>query len=117
MKNKIIFNFVKFVAIKKGLTTNFFDPSLLLLFLNPGSEIRDQEWVKIRIPDPQHCFVQYRTYLLLKIFAYEICKASILLFLKYYTVYLSFRKSRLHEQRGPFEPFERKAGICAIFSP
>jgi hypothetical protein len=36
-KNKIIFNFVTFVATKKGLTTNFFHPSLLLLFLDPGS--------------------------------------------------------------------------------
>jgi hypothetical protein len=58
LKNKIIFNFVKFVATKKGLTTNFFHPSLLLLFWiwdprsglgknqNPGS--------RINIPDPQH---------------------------------------------------------------
>ncbi len=46
LKNKIIFSFVKFVAIKKGLTTNFFRPSLLLLFLDLGSEIRDPEWVK-----------------------------------------------------------------------
>jgi hypothetical protein len=36
-KHKIINNFVKFVATKKGLTTNFFHPSLLLLFLDPGS--------------------------------------------------------------------------------
>ncbi len=33
------------------MTTNFFDPSLLLLFLDPGSEIRDPEWLKIRIRD------------------------------------------------------------------
>jgi hypothetical protein len=31
------------------MTTNFFHPSLLLLFLDPGSEIRDSGWVKIRI--------------------------------------------------------------------
>jgi hypothetical protein len=37
---------VKFVATKKGLTTDFFHSSLLLLFLDPGSEIRDPEWVK-----------------------------------------------------------------------
>jgi hypothetical protein len=37
LENKIIYNFVKFVATKKGLTTNFFHPSLLLLFLDPGS--------------------------------------------------------------------------------
>jgi hypothetical protein len=34
------------------MTTNFFHPSLLLLFLDPGSEIRDPGWVKIRIRDP-----------------------------------------------------------------
>jgi hypothetical protein len=57
-KNKIIFNFVKFVATIKGMTTNFFHPSLLMLFLDPGSEIRDPGseirdpgWVKIRIWD------------------------------------------------------------------
>jgi hypothetical protein len=36
---------------KKGLTTNFFHPSLLLLFLDLGSEIRDPEWVEIRFRD------------------------------------------------------------------
>jgi hypothetical protein len=35
-KNNIIFNFVKFMATKKGMTNNFFHPSLLLLFLDPG---------------------------------------------------------------------------------
>ncbi len=44
-KNKIIYNFVKFVAPKIG-TTNFFHPSLLLRFLDPGSGIRDPGWVK-----------------------------------------------------------------------
>ncbi len=39
------------MATKKGLTINFFHPSLLLLFLDPGSEIRDPERVKIRIRD------------------------------------------------------------------
>jgi hypothetical protein len=33
------------------MTTIFFHPSLLLLFLDPGSEIRDPGWVKIRIRD------------------------------------------------------------------
>jgi hypothetical protein len=47
-KNKIIFDFVKFVASKKGMI-NFFNPSLFLLFLDPGSEIRDG--LKIRIRD------------------------------------------------------------------
>jgi hypothetical protein len=45
-KNKIIYSFVKFVDTKKGRTTNFFHPSLLLLFW-----IRDPGWVKIRIRD------------------------------------------------------------------
>jgi hypothetical protein len=34
------------------MTKFFFHPSLLLLFLDPGSEIRDPGWVKIRIRDP-----------------------------------------------------------------
>ncbi len=39
LKNKIIFNFVKFVATKKGLTTNFYSPlSFVAVF---GSGIRD----------------------------------------------------------------------------
>ncbi len=49
---KIIYNFVIFVATKKGITTNFFLP----LFFVPvfGSGIRDpgSGWVKIRIRDP-----------------------------------------------------------------
>ena len=40
-KNKIIFNFVKFVATKKGMTTNFFAPLSFVLSLDPGSEIQD----------------------------------------------------------------------------
>ncbi len=40
-KNKIIFYYVKFMATKKSMTTNFFHPSLLLLFLDPRSEIRE----------------------------------------------------------------------------
>ena len=39
LKNKIIFNFVKFVATKKGMTTNFFSP--LSFFAVFGSWIRD----------------------------------------------------------------------------
>jgi hypothetical protein len=51
-QNKIIFNYVKFVATKKvGMTKKNFHPSLLLLFLDPGSEIRDPGWAKIRIRD------------------------------------------------------------------
>jgi hypothetical protein len=54
----IIFNFVIFVATKKGRTTNFFHPSLLLLFLDPRSGIdKNQDpGSGINIPDPQHCF-------------------------------------------------------------
>jgi hypothetical protein len=38
------------------MTTNFFHPSLLLRFLDPG-------WVKIRIRDnPQHCTEHCDTY-------------------------------------------------------
>jgi hypothetical protein len=40
LKNKTIFNFVKFVATKKGFTTNFFSPlSFVAVF---GSGIRDK---------------------------------------------------------------------------
>jgi hypothetical protein len=35
-KYKISYNFVIFVATKKGKTTNFIPPSLLFLFLDPG---------------------------------------------------------------------------------
>ncbi len=50
-RNKIIYDFVKFVAIKKGLTRNFFSPLSLVTVLDPGSGIRDPGWVKIRIRD------------------------------------------------------------------
>jgi hypothetical protein len=42
------------MAPKKGLTNIFFHPSLLLLFLDPGSGMgknQDPGWVKIRIRD------------------------------------------------------------------
>jgi hypothetical protein len=46
-KNKIISSFVKFIATKKCMTTNFFPPlSFIAVF---GSEIRDPGWAKIRI--------------------------------------------------------------------
>jgi hypothetical protein len=53
-----MYNFVKFVATKKGITTNF-----LFLFWDPGSGIRDpgsgmgknqDPGSGINIPDPQH---------------------------------------------------------------
>jgi hypothetical protein len=61
---------MKFVAAYKGMTTNCFLPLFLLLFLDPGSEIRDpgseirdpgsgmgknqDPGSGINIPDPQH---------------------------------------------------------------
>ncbi len=55
-KTKTMYSFVKFVATLKGMTSNFFYPSLLLLFLDPGSEIRDGYKLGsgINIPDPPH---------------------------------------------------------------
>jgi hypothetical protein len=48
-KNKIIYNFVQFVATKRGLTKKIFSPlSSVAVF---GSEIRDPGWIKIRIRD------------------------------------------------------------------
>jgi len=54
-KNKIIFNFVIFLATIKGRTTNFFHPSLWLLFLDPESEIREGQKTGsgINISDPR----------------------------------------------------------------
>jgi hypothetical protein len=59
------FNFVKFVATKKGMTTNFCSP---LSFVEAfGSGIQDPGWVKnqnpgsgINIPDPQHWDIRSR---------------------------------------------------------
>ncbi len=45
-KNKIIYNFVKYVATKEDMTTNF-TPLFCCCFW-----IRDPGWVKIRIRDP-----------------------------------------------------------------
>jgi hypothetical protein len=48
-----MFNFVKFMAPKKRYENKFFfHLCLSLLFLDPGSEIPDPGWVKIRILDP-----------------------------------------------------------------
>jgi hypothetical protein len=53
-KHKIIFSFVTFVATKKGMTTKFFTPPLLLLLLDPGSVIRDGKksgsWIRDKHP-------------------------------------------------------------------
>jgi hypothetical protein len=60
-KNEKFYNFIKFVATKKGMTTNFFSPlSFVVVF---GSGIRDpgsgmgknqDPGSGINIPDPQH---------------------------------------------------------------
>jgi hypothetical protein len=55
-RNKIIFNFVKFVATKKGLTTNFFSPLSFVAVFRSG--IRDPG-SGINIPDPQHSYFPY----------------------------------------------------------
>ncbi len=52
IKSKIIFNPVKFMAPEKDKTTNLFTPPLLLLLLDPGSEIDS----KIKIRDKQPVF-------------------------------------------------------------
>ncbi len=57
------FQFCEICGYKKGVTTDFFTP-LLLLFLDQGFEIRDPRsglgkksgsGIRINIPDPQHC--------------------------------------------------------------
>jgi hypothetical protein len=69
LKNKIILNYVKFVATKKGLTTNFFSPLSFVAvfgsvadpdpgsvaFLTPRSGIRNRFFPDpgSRIPDPK----------------------------------------------------------------
>jgi hypothetical protein len=55
-KTKLIISFVKFVATKKGMKTNFLHPSLLLLFCDPGfgMDKNQDPGCGINIPDPQH---------------------------------------------------------------
>ncbi len=48
----ILWKLAQIFFTKRGLTTNFFHPSLLLLFLDPRSGIRDPEWENITIRDP-----------------------------------------------------------------
>ncbi len=50
-QNKMILNFFDISGYKKRYN-KFVHPSLLLLFLDPGSEIRDPGWTKNRIRDP-----------------------------------------------------------------
>jgi hypothetical protein len=51
LKNKIIYNFVKFVATKKRFDNNCFSPLAFVVVF--GSGIRDPG-SGINIPDPQH---------------------------------------------------------------
>jgi hypothetical protein len=46
----MILNFLDISGYKKRYN-KFVHPSLLLLFLDPGSELRDPGWTKIRIRD------------------------------------------------------------------
>ncbi len=57
-KNKIIYNFVKFMATKKLWQLFFVHPCLLMRFLDPGSGMgKNQDpGSGITIPEPQHCF-------------------------------------------------------------
>jgi hypothetical protein len=68
LKINIIYNFVIFVATRIGRTTNFFHPSLLLLFLDPGSGMdKNQDpGSGINIPDTQHREQLFFFFLLLK---------------------------------------------------
>jgi hypothetical protein len=58
-KNKKMFNFVKFMATRKGMTINFCHPSLLLLVFgtgirDPGSGMdkKQNSGSRMYIPDP-----------------------------------------------------------------
>jgi hypothetical protein len=53
--NKMFLNFAIFVATKKGRTTNFVPP-LLMLFLDPGygTDKNQEPESGINIMDPQH---------------------------------------------------------------
>jgi len=42
------------VATKNGRTNKIFSPSSLVLLLDPGSEIWDSGWIKIRTRDKHH---------------------------------------------------------------
>jgi hypothetical protein len=60
VKSSLIFNFVKFVAAKKDMTTKFFSPlSFVEVFgyriRDPRSGMGKKSGSGIKIPDPQHC--------------------------------------------------------------
>jgi hypothetical protein len=50
-KNKIIYNFIIFVATKNGRKKEIFPLLFFVMWLDPGSENRDPGWIKIRIRD------------------------------------------------------------------
>jgi hypothetical protein len=58
-KNKIILHYVKFLAPKKDMTTNFFSPLSCSCFWirDPGMGKNQDPGSGINIPDPQHCFL------------------------------------------------------------
>ncbi len=69
-----MFSYVKFVATKKSMTTNFFHPpSLLLLFLDPGSGMGKHQDPRsgINIPDPQHWVIPLLTNL-----SFSLCRCG-----------------------------------------
>ncbi len=60
--DKIIYNFIIFVATKMVGPKKIFPPPPLVLLLDPGSEIWDlgskmdkNQDPRLNIPDPQHC--------------------------------------------------------------
>jgi hypothetical protein len=53
-QNKIIFNFVKFVATKKGMTKNFFSPLSFFAIFGSGMGKNQDPGSGIINPDPQH---------------------------------------------------------------
>jgi hypothetical protein len=57
-KHEIVLNYVRFVATKKDMTTNFY-PSLLLFLLDPRSGM-DKIRIRDNIPDLEHCWQRCR---------------------------------------------------------
>ncbi len=54
-----MFNHVKFVATKKGMTTNFFSPISFAAVFGSGMDKNQESGSGINIPDPQHCIYDY----------------------------------------------------------
>jgi hypothetical protein len=55
-KSKLVFNFVKFIALKKGMTTNFSSPLSFIAVFGSGTGMGKNQYPGsgINIPDPQH---------------------------------------------------------------